>query len=354
MRAGFRSALQSGLEHHGEILEIDGTIVALAFAGAGMAEATLPALAPLVGNSESAARPTAAATLTVELWDSASSRVRPAPAPWGQADGGPLGAVREFNDETRKAVVDAGSRTVTVADLTAGHAVVWAACAAALPDWWRAVPLRLLLSWVLTGPARHVVHAGAVGAGGRGVLLAGAGGAGKSTLAVTCVEAGMDYIGDDYLLLSSGTPPRAHALYGTAKLDRHSLGALPGLAPQAGAVCRAGDKAVIDLNALRPDRLCAALAVEAIVVPRLAGGARPALVPISGASALRAVAPSTIFQAPDGAAPALDVLADVVRTVPSYELRIDGKADLAADLLRSALETETFARAGLRVASASG
>src|SRR5205807_9852223 len=104
---------------------------------------------------------------------------------------------------------------------------------------WRAVPLRPLLGWVLASPGRHLVHAGAVGSEGQGVLLAGSGGAGKSTTAVACVEAGMSYVGDDYVLLSTGEPPAAHAIYGTAKLDRRSLATLPDLA--SGADFRDGD-----------------------------------------------------------------------------------------------------------------
>jgi hypothetical protein len=222
--------------------------------------------------------------------------------------------------------------------------VVWAESAAELPGWWRATPLRVLLGWLLAGPGLHVVHAGAVGIDGRGLLLAGAGGAGKSTLAVTCLEAGMQYVGDDYVLLSSRPSPRATALYGTAKLDERSLATVPALADCANQLETRvvdDDKLVLNLSALRPTRLASSTTVEAIVVPRLAvrqsNPPRSAIKPIAKSAALIALAPGTIFQAPDGGAPALHVLSSVTGSVPCYELKLgQGRRD-APELLKSVL-----------------
>ncbi len=46
------------------------------------------------------------------------------------------------------------------------------------------------------------VHAAGVAHGDRGILLAGGTGAGKTTLALTLVQAGFDFLGDDMLFLS--------------------------------------------------------------------------------------------------------------------------------------------------------
>jgi hypothetical protein len=268
---------------------------------------------------------------TIALWDSASAGLVPPPPPWGDGDGGPHGAVRGHNDEHRKTVVDRGSRTITVADLSEHLAVVWAASAAELPGWWRAVPLRALLGWVLAGPGRHMVHAGAVGVEGRGVLLAGPGGAGKSTLAASCVEAGMDYVGDDYVLLRSGDPARAYAVYGTAKLNPRSLEIVPGLGP--GRAYADEDKAVIDVAALRPARIRRSVSVEAVVLPRIAPGGRTELHPVPASVPFRALAVTTVFQGSDNAGAAMSLLGEVVESVPCYELRIGANPHRAPELL---------------------
>jgi hypothetical protein len=179
----------------------------------------------------------------------------------------------------------------------------------------------MVLDWALAGPGRHVIHAGAVGVGSRGVLLAGPGHSGKSTLAATCVQAGMAFLGDDYLLLNAGAPPVAHALYATARVDRRSLARLSDIASAVTDPGNREEKVLLDLHALYPDRLRSTLSLEAVVIPRLAGDGPAALHPIAAGAALRALAPSTIFQAPDGGAPALRVVADLARSVPAFELR---------------------------------
>jgi len=338
MQATFASALESGLPRRAATLSVDDVDVALVCAGDDMARASWPALAPCLSAGES---PRGVPALTIELWDSASARIQPPAAPWSAQDAGPLGAVRGHNTPTRRVIVDPGSRTITVADLQARRAVLWAQSAAELPTWWRAVPLRLLLSWATARSGRRMVHAGAVGDGGRGVLLAGSGGTGKSTVAVTCLDAGMDYVADDYLLLS-GSPgmPRVHALYGTAKLDERSLQAFPMLVPAAMPPSREGEKWVLDLHALRPSRLAGELDIAAVVLPRLTGGERPSLERVSAATALLALAPSTIFQAPDGGAEALALIADVLRVTPAYELRVGEDLGAVPALLGSLVSAD--------------
>jgi hypothetical protein len=276
----------------------------------------------------------------VELWDSESSGVESPPAVWDRDAAAPLGALRGHNDGASRIVVDPGSRTITVADLARRAAVVYSPAATTIPSWWRAMPMRVLLGWAVAGPRRHLVHAGAVGIGDDGVLLGGSGGAGKSTAAVACVEAGMSFASDDYVALTAGEPPRAHAVYGTVKLDREALRAFPSLAEAAVPSADAQEKAVVDLHALRRDRMAPSLAVRAIVIPRIAPGERTGIRPLSGAQAMRALAPSTIFQAPDGRHDALRVISTVVRQVPSYQLSIGAERPDIAGMIRSVLERD--------------
>jgi len=290
----------------------------------------LPALRPLVAGTDRSP------ALVVELWDSASSGVAAPPAVWDHDAAAPLGALRGYNDGPSRIVVDPVSRTITVADLARRRAVVYSPAADMIPSWWRAMPMRLLLGWAVARPGRHMVHAGAVGIGDDGVLIGGPGGAGKSTTAVACVESGMRFVSDDYSVLAVGDAPRAHAVYGTAKLDRGALAAFPGLA-SAGEPPPEGEKAVVDLYALRPDRLASSLAIRAIVIPHVSTG-ETTLTRLRAPHALRELAPSSIFQAPDGGADALRLLTAVVRQVPAYELSIGGDRPDVAAMIRSVVE----------------
>jgi hypothetical protein len=234
-----------------------------------------------------------------------------------------------------KVLVDHRMGTVTACDLSEGLAVFWAAAAPRLSGWWRALPLRFLLGWILARPGRHMVHAGAVGVDGRGVLIAGHGRAGKSTLAIGCVEAGMEFVGDDYVLLSTGDRPRVHAIYGTARLDPRSLARVPDLA--SGASFTEEDKAVLDLAVLRPAQVPESLSVEAIVVPQVSDAERSQPRRTSGAVAFRALALSTIFQAPIDGGEAMTLIGEIARSVPSYELQIGRDLSRSPELLTEIL-----------------
>ena len=334
MREAFSRALKAADTPAEATLRIDDMAIRLALAGSQIASAVLPALAPVLLEAD------AAPAFTVEVWDTATSGV-PAPRmPWGADAAARQGVVRGYSEGSHRTVVDHGSGTVTVADLSEGRAVVYARSADEIPAWWRAVPLRLALGWAVARPDRQLVHAGAVGEDGRGVLLGGPGGAGKSTVALACVEAGMTFASDDYVLLTAGPPAVAQTVYGTAKLDRRSLDALPELAGQIDPPPGPGDKAVIDLHALRRERVASSLDVRAVVAPSVTDEKPTRLERISAAEALRALAPSTIFQAPDGSADALRLISDVVRDVPAYSLLLGEDLAEVPPLIRSVVGSD--------------
>ncbi len=92
----------------------------------------------------------------------------------------------------------------------------------------RAEFCRPLLHWLAILDGNVVVHAGAVGIDGRGVLVAGAGNAGKSTLVRLCLVAGFDFLGDNVVEVE----PRdggsvLHAAYPTFKVRRDAAVPVP-------------------------------------------------------------------------------------------------------------------------------
>jgi energy-coupling factor transporter ATP-binding protein EcfA2 len=187
---------------------------------------------------------------------------------------------------------------------------------------------------------RWLTHAGAVGRGGRGVLLVGRGGSGKSTLALSCALAGMEIVADDYVLLETGQPPIAHAMQSTAKLTEDSAARL-GLSSDAidatgfEPTLEGPAKALVEIPALAPGAMARQLEITAVLAPVLPALTSPLLAhtakkdevspfpqSISAAQGLRAVAPSTIVQSGFQGASSLAALADLVRQVPSYELEL--------------------------------
>ncbi len=232
-------------------------------------------------------------------------------------------------------------------DRVARRAFYWAPDGLELPGWARTQPiLRLLHAWAQSA-SLHILHAGCIGRNGRGVLLAGPGGSGKSTLSLSGLVHGLDYVGDDYVGVidqqdvhqdvrqdMDGAPFAgadrfvAAPLYRFAKLTAANLAArLPALESRVVESFRGwNDKLVISVDGET------SLAIAAIVLPRIVANASAGgPTPIGPGRALRALAPSSILQLPGYEKDDLAFMSRLTANLPAYELEVsDTAAALAA------------------------
>jgi hypothetical protein len=176
-----------------------------------------------------------------------------------------------------------------------------------------------------------ILHASAVGAGGRCVLFAGARGSGKSTLAATLVAAGADFVTDDYAPLEQGTWQVWPVPYAPG-IKRGSWRTLRRYYPdlQERPVHRLDGMHIryLALEAARMAPLDHGLPVTALVFPRFRPGAAfaHARIPTPEAFAELCHARSILDRQPD-------LLAETLRwigAVPAYRLTY-GDLDRAAD-----------------------
>lgn len=219
----------------------------------------------------------------------------------------------------------------------------WAVFGAAhnLPAWEQATPFRRVLHWWAADQGLQLVHAAAVGYAAGGVLLVGRSGSGKSTTALACMEAGLQFAGDDYCLLASGEPPWVHGLYLSGKGDTRTAALLPGLSASfASSPLRMDGKSIVFADEFRPAGVCAGFPLRGIVVPRLTGESGSGLAPIRPAEALRALAPSTLLQMPGRRAGGLARLAAIVHRLPARELRLGSDPAAGAVAIREFLDEQ--------------
>jgi hypothetical protein len=190
-------------------------------------------------------------------------------------------------------------------------------------------PLQTLIAVWARDLGIPLVHAGMVARGGNGVLLGGAGGAGKSTTSLACVDSGFDFLGDDRIGLEADAGNFiGHSIYGSALVDQRQLEQFPALAGAAVAPRHPTRerKPLVFLNEVCPGQLVPTTRVRAVALPRIGEGRTTRIRPAKPAEALRIIAPSSLIL-PLGPGPlGMSRLAALVRTVPSYWL------DLGTDL----------------------
>jgi hypothetical protein len=274
---------------------------------------------------------------TLRIWDGASPDMSPPSRPWGPMAHEPLGLIDGFCDETVRCAFDIHTSSLIVHHGGQRSAYLWYPDLGSLPAWAQASPFRIPLSWLANRHGMQIVHAAAVAIDGKAVLLAGAGGSGKSTTALACALSGMSYLGDDYCLVEPASR-RVHMLYKSAKLLKRSLEILPAVRPWLVNADRIEEeKGVMFLNAADLP-LTPSAELAAILLPRGAGHAKTELRRGSGRDALHAILPSTVGGLMGGTADTPSLLIKLAGSAPVYHLELGTDIGSVVDKVASVLE----------------
>ncbi len=182
-------------------------------------------------------------------------------------------------------------------------------------------PALNIFNWWLGTLGCQLIHAAAVGTKSGAVLIAGHGGAGKSTLAFSTVDSPeLRYISDDYCVLLPGSPPQVAALYGSGKLTECSLQLLPHLRGHpANNDDPSREKALFFLREAFPGAQLLQAPLRAIVLSELSSHTT-ALRPAAGRDVLSILADSTMRQLAGTAAPDFVRMLRLVQALPCYTL----------------------------------
>lgn len=180
-----------------------------------------------------------------------------------------------------------------------------------------------LTAWAISQGLRPV-HAAAVEVDGRGVLLVGASGAGKSTTAVACAMAGSGLIGDDRCIIDPVTMS-VHSWYGTVKYYDDSADALGVRHWERIGVNPIG-KTVVDIARRGDIRMVRSVPLAAAVVLRPLGSDVQAGIPLPTARAVTALRPTTLPHLGALGAWLRDASA-IARRIPVVEVALDRSLD---------------------------
>ncbi len=273
--------------------------------------------------------------LKVVVWDGETSGTD-APSPdWCDADHLARGEMPRLSSHDVRCAYNIDSKVLSVLDGRSNTAFQCVRGFSTLPQYEHGAPLRDILAWWLAGRGLQLIHAAAVGNERGGVLLAGRGGSGKSTTAAACIRAGMHYVSDDYCLAANEAEgPVAYSLYSSMKLAAEEVDRL-GL--QSSVANPDSGKHLVFVGEREPDSIRARIPLRALLLPRVVPGGHTRLEPVSAARALRALAPSSIFQVPGAGASALSAMAAIVRSLPAYSLELGPDRAAAPDSVSTLL-----------------
>lgn len=195
------------------------------------------------------------------------------------------------------------------------QALFWCRDARLLPFYEQAAPWRSLLHWMAGELGAQLCHAAVVGHEGRGLLLAGRGGSGKSTTACAAWRAGWQLCGDDYVLVRTTPEPRAFRLYSTLKL-------VPGQAKLISSLpCRTDPDSGKQV-AWVGEGLSRSLPLRRLLAPSLHDAEESRLEPCAPSRLLAALAPSTMLQLVGSGGESWKALGQLARCLPGAQLRL--------------------------------
>jgi len=266
--------------------------------------------------------------LAIDLWDVTESGVAQPPAELAHPSGSSwdLGDSLLAMSADARFISHAARRSIAWLDRRDGRITGWYADAADLSLHQRGKPLQTLLALWARDRGLHAVHAGLVGRSGRGVLLPGRSGSGKSTATLASLQDGYTYIGDDWIALdrrADGTHV-GHGLYGTACLESQHAEHFARLHPQTVAANGAPEpKSVLLLSQTVPERLARSVPLCALALPQVVDRVETRVRPASRRDALLTIVPSSIFtMSPRGGRGDAQRMIDLVEQLPAYWLEI--------------------------------
>ncbi len=310
---------------------IGGTTVCLKFAGENLVSHLTPALEHL--RIQECNSP----DVTFCIWDSDSTATEMVPPPCRLDCFTDRGDIWGFNSRRIKTSFHWIENSVNLMDLETNTGIYWVQTAETLPYWVHASPLRSLFHWWMEKNGCQLLHAAAVGTENGAVLITGKGGIGKSTTALSCLQSGLFYLADDYLVVQFEPEPLVYSLYCTAKLNADHVVNFPDLNRFVKNMEKLDqEKAVMFLHPHLKNQIVSEMSLTAIVTPRVTDKDNTSITPGERWAIQRAMSFTTMSQLPYVGHHTNDFISKLSSTLPIYSL------ELGRDLKRVPVAVSDF------------
>ncbi len=275
---GFRAAEQAFAkavcDRPSEVLARTGNLagrdVAISVVGSALCEAVHPSFAHLT-DSLAAAGP--APLASIWLWDCAATGIG-RPAVPGAADWAAAGeGWRASSHDGGRHLCEERPGSLLWLDRLEARLVGCFADGRRLDCAERARPLQRIMGELCRALEIQEIHAGLVARRGRGLLLVGGGGRGKTTTSLDGLHGGLDFLGDDSVGIGEDGAEglRGHCLYASARVRPHQLPRWPGFAGHWRLPGPCEEKALLLPGRFLPERLVRSARIVAIALPAITG-----------------------------------------------------------------------------------
>lgn len=163
-----------------------------------------------------------------------------------------------------------------------------------------AKPLLRFLIGILQQKSIYISHAALIGKNGRGLLVTGKGGVGKSTISSASVGGGLDFCADDFVALEKRDGKVfGHSLYATVLLNSDQLAYHPHFDDIAHpSTSLEVPKTLVTMATKFSHQMVRSMEVDAIAVPKICTNPSSSLTPTSKSAVLRALTPTSVFSSP--------------------------------------------------------
>jgi hypothetical protein len=264
----------------------------LRIAGRGLAAALTPAVEHLAFEPSGQA-----CQLTIDVWESARSPIELTVEEWAHTVS--VSDVLGPHDFVY-CQADIGMLIL----FRGNHALVCYRDITEIPPWELAIPFRIVFNSWFQRTGGQVIHAAAVANDTHAVVLAGLGGAGKSSTALSCIEhPGLYYMSDDLCLLqapsktegaSSTAQTFVYSLYNSIKIRRDNLARFADMQlDQLDHLPLDRAKPTFFLYPAFREKLARRRPVHALLLPRIANKPDTQIRPATVQDAWRVLVPST-------------------------------------------------------------
>jgi len=294
---------------------IGGSVICVSFAGKILEQMLGPALAHLKISEEKSP------DFTICAWDTESTLVEMVPPPCNTASFTDRGDIWGFNSTRIKTAFHWIENSVNVMNLDTNTAVFWVKSAHSLPFWVQASPFRTIFHWWMEKNGGQLLHAAATGTNNGAILITGKGGVGKSTIALACLDMGMFYAGDDYVIVRFEPEPMVYSLYSSAKLnpgDKIKFKTLSGFEEKN--TFAENEKTVLFLYPDFQKQVVEKMPLKAIFLPKIIYQPDSRIVPGKFWEAQRALSFTTMSQLPNVGLHTHDFISKLTHSLPRFIL----------------------------------